>query len=348
MGELGLELNALMHQGWAHAWVPMCRYLRGEGEVAQLCAELKKGLNISIEVDDLANQCAALNHLANVAVREHQVEESARLAVQAFDTVWRYQVLVPFLQIGLVDAAEAALFALEQGATSVPRSKLLRIVRLGSFKARALSRLYPYMKGPALRVTARSLRLRKGMAAAEPVFLQAIEILEKGPNRWELGVACFDAAVALPHRRAQLLARAREIFTAIGARAELRRVQRLEVEGAPLLKQPAALPSATATSAQALRLVAPASPSAGRPTPRAASMAGDVAAGLVPHRVADAEDLRPGEEQGALVARHVAHHQLGPVVPGDVGQRAQRASTAAGSAPPPPRGGGSSGRWHRV
>ncbi len=152
------------------------------------------------------------------------------MSVRAFETVWKYQVLVPFLQIGLVDAAEAALFALEEGATSVPRSKLLRIVRLGSFKARALARIYTYLKGPALRVTARARRLRKGPAAAEPLFLQAISHLEKGPNRWELGVACLDAAVALPHRRAQLLARAREIFTAIGAKAELRRVQRLEGE----------------------------------------------------------------------------------------------------------------------
>jgi adenylate cyclase len=254
MGELGVELNAVMHQGWAHAWVPMCRYLRGEGPVTAICAELEKALAISIEVDDLANQCAALSHLANVYVREHQVEEAARVAVRAFDTVWKYQVLVPFLQIALVDAAEAALLALEEGAVSVPRSKLLRIVRVGAFKARALSRIYPYMKGPSLRVTARSIKLRKGMAAAEPMFLEAISVLEKTPNRWELGVACYDAAVALPHRRAQLLARAREIFTAIGAGGELRRVQRLEGEGAPLLKQPAALPVTSASSAQTLRL----------------------------------------------------------------------------------------------
>jgi class 3 adenylate cyclase/tetratricopeptide (TPR) repeat protein len=233
MGELGRELSALMHQGWAHAWVPMCRYLRGEGDVARICAQLEKGLEISTQVDDLANQCAALNHLANIAVREHLPEEAARISVRAFDTVWRYQVLVPFLQIGLVDAAEAALFALEQGATSVPRSKLLRIVRLGTFKARALAHIYSYLKGPALRVTARARRLLKGPAAAEPLFLRAISLLERGPNRWELGVAYLDAAVALPHRRPALLARAREIFTAVGAQAELRRVRRLEPE-APL------------------------------------------------------------------------------------------------------------------
>ncbi|WP_225411860.1 AAA family ATPase [Stigmatella hybrida] len=255
MGELGSELNALMHQGWAHAWVPFCQYLRGEGEVEALSAEMEKGLRISIEVKDLANQCASLNHLAQLAVREHMVEESAQMAVRAFETVWSYQVLVPFLQIGLVDAVEAALFALEEGATSVPRAKLLRIVRLGGFKARAISRLYPYMRGPAQRVTARALRLRKGVAAAEPAFQQALDLLEKGPNRWETGVACFDAAVALPHRRAELLARAREIFTAIGARAELRRVERLEQADTPSLPRPRpALPASSERSAEPLGL----------------------------------------------------------------------------------------------
>jgi hypothetical protein len=113
-------------------------------------------------------------------------------------------------------------------------------VHLGTFKARALSCIYTYMKGPALRVTARALKLRKGTAAAEPMFLRAISLLEQGPNRWELGVACFDAAVALPHRRAQLLMRAQEIFTAMGAQAELRRVQRLEGEALEASRAPGA------------------------------------------------------------------------------------------------------------
>ncbi|MBJ6764133.1 AAA family ATPase [Myxococcaceae bacterium JPH2] len=228
MRTIGVELNALMHQGWAHSWSPMCRYLLGQGDVGELCAELEQGLRISVEVDDLANQCASLNHLANVTVREHQVEEAALVAVRAFSTIWSYQVLVPFLQVGLVDAAEAALFALEEGATVVPRAELWRVVRRSCFKARAIARLYPYLKGPALRVTARALRLRKGVAAAEPVFLEAIAVLEASPNRWETGVAYFDAAVALPHRRAAFLARARALFTDIGARAELRRIDRLE------------------------------------------------------------------------------------------------------------------------
>jgi hypothetical protein len=90
--------------------------------------------------------------------------------------------------------------------------------------------MYPYLLGPALRVTARALALKKGVRAAEPMFERALKVLEASPNRWETGVAYYDAAVALPHRRAELLARARDIFTRIHAHAELRRVERLEAE----------------------------------------------------------------------------------------------------------------------
>jgi hypothetical protein len=238
MGALGRELNALMHQGWALAWEPFCRYLLGRGEVQALRDEMEQGLRISGEVNDLANQCAALNHLANVAVREGEVEEAARAAVRGFDSMWRYHVLVPFLQVGLVDAAEAALFALEGGAQSVPRRKLLRVARLSCMKARLLGRLYPYLKGPALRVTARYRCLTRGPRAAEPLFQEAMDCLERTPNRWELGVACFDAAVALPHRREELLTRARALFTEIHAEAELRRVRRLEEAAPPRLPVP--------------------------------------------------------------------------------------------------------------
>jgi len=233
MGALGRQVNALMHQAWAHAWVPFCRYLLGEQPAAEVRPELRQALEMSVQVNDLANQCAALNHLAVVAVREGDVEEAARAAVAAFSSVWRYQVLVPFLQIGLVDAAEAALFALENGAKSVPRGALLRIVRRGAFKARLIGRMYPYLRGPALRVTARAMVLQRGPAEAAPIFDEAIALLEATPNRWELGVTLLDAAAALPGRRAQLAARAREVLSAIGARAELRRLERLEEVSAP-------------------------------------------------------------------------------------------------------------------
>jgi hypothetical protein len=114
----------------------------------------------------------------------------------------------------------------------VPREKLWAIVRRCAFKARALGKLYPYLRGPAMRVTARAKALKRGAKAAEPLFDRAMKVLEATPNRWETGVAYYDAAVALPHRRAELLARAREVFLSIGARAELRRVERVEAEAA--------------------------------------------------------------------------------------------------------------------
>jgi serine/threonine protein kinase/tetratricopeptide (TPR) repeat protein len=227
MGALGLQLNALMHQGWSHAWAPFCRYLLGTQDAASVSAEIEKAHGISVQVKDLANQCAALNHLANIAVREEQPEEAAQLADRVFRSIWRYHVLVPFLQIGLVDTAEAALYALETGATSVKRSRLLKIVRLSLLKAQFVAGRYPYLAGPTLRVKARYARLRGRTQEAESLFRRALEVLKDTPNRWEKGVVCYDAAVALPHLREEMLEKAEVIFTAIGAEAELRRVRRL-------------------------------------------------------------------------------------------------------------------------
>jgi hypothetical protein len=92
-----------------------------------------------------------------------------------------------------------------------------------------------------MRVTARAKALKKGAKAAEPLFQRALKVLEATPNRWETGVAYLDAAVALPHRRAELLARAREVFVAIDAQAELRRVDRLEAEAGVLAPAMAAV-----------------------------------------------------------------------------------------------------------
>jgi len=76
-------------------------------------------------------------------------------------------------------------------------------------------------------VKARYARLRGRTQEAESLFRRALEVLKDTPNRWEKGVVCYDAAVALPHLREEMLEKAEVIFTAIGAEAELRRVRRL-------------------------------------------------------------------------------------------------------------------------
>lgn len=228
MGNYGVQLKAIMHQGWELAWAPMCQYLLGKSDAATTRANLDKALDLSALAKDLANQCAALQHACNVAVRDGQVEASAGLAMRTSECISRYLVQVPFLQIANVDAAEAALFALENSASSVSKGTLLRIARKGfSAELRFWGRQYPYLVGPSLRVQARYKALRNGPKAAEPIFRKAIEILEKTPNRWETGVAYFDAAVALPELREAYARQARLIFEEIGVVAELRRMDRV-------------------------------------------------------------------------------------------------------------------------
>lgn len=226
MAAVARVLEARRHLAWSHGWAPMCRYLLGRSDADAVRVELEEGLATSLEMKDQANICTATNHLANLAVREGDVEAAAAAAVAAFEAVWAYQVMVPFCQKGLIDSAEAALFALERGAVGVSRRRLRRVVWLARHKAALIGRLYPYLRGPALRVRARDLRLRKGVQAAEPVFDEALRVLAASPNPWEYGVALYDASEALPHRREALRAQARAVFEKHGIQAELRRMER--------------------------------------------------------------------------------------------------------------------------
>lgn len=226
MGDLSLELNARRHHAWRLSWAPYCRFLLGQTPGERVLVELEEAHTISASLYDLANQCAALNHQANVAVRMADPERAAQAALRAFRCVWGYHVLVPFLQIGLVDSAEAALYALEQGARSVPAWRLRWIVRLGVLKARALGVIYPALDGPARRMGACWVAWRLGPKAAAPRFERALERLAQGPNRLDYGIALLDAARWLGH--AEYARQAREVLSGLGVQAELARLETVE------------------------------------------------------------------------------------------------------------------------
>jgi tetratricopeptide (TPR) repeat protein len=224
LGAYGVELNAVMFQGWSKSWAPFCRYLVGEQDAESVLRELEEATELSARAKDVANTAAALMHMAAVAIREGQVERSAGLAVRTFECIDHYLVQVPFLQAALVDAGDAALLAVEKGAMSVPRGRLLQIARKSWKKARRMSGHYTYLLGPSLRLQARYVQVTQGAAAAESLFDNAISVLERTPNRWETAVALLEASHALPARRDDLRRRARKIIEEIGAVVELRRL----------------------------------------------------------------------------------------------------------------------------
>ncbi len=226
LGKTGDEINAQMHQGWAKTWIPLCQWMLGQADEATTLASHERALELSARARDLANTVATLMHMSTVAVREGHVERSAGMAVRTHEAVSRYLVGVPFLQAAWVTAAEAALFALENDARSVRRSTLLRIARQSCGRARLVGKIFPYLRGPALRVTARLAALEKRTQKADRLFRQAIDLLERSPNRWETGVAYYDGSRALPERRQHYAAEARRIFESLGAVSELRRMER--------------------------------------------------------------------------------------------------------------------------
>ncbi|MBK9648001.1 MAG: AAA family ATPase [Deltaproteobacteria bacterium] len=217
MGELARSLNAKRHQAWRLSWSPMCRYLLGVTGAQQALEELEEAHSISASLADLANQCAALNHQANIHVLEEDAEGAAKAAVRAFGGVWRYHILVPFLQIGLVDAGEAALYALSHGAKGVPAWRLRVIVTLCMMKAQVLGILYPYLRGPALRLRARWRQWRLGPEAAMRLYERALAVLRTQPNPYELAVTLQAAAEATTgDRREALLAELAQVRSGLG------------------------------------------------------------------------------------------------------------------------------------
>ncbi len=226
LGKTGDEIHSVMHQGWAHTWIPLCRWMLGQADEASTLQSHERALELAARARDLANTVATLMHMSTVAVREGHVERSAGMAVRTHEAVSRYLVGVPFLQCAWVTVAEAALFALENQARSVRRSTLLRIARQACRRARWIGKAFPYLRGPALRVAARLAAYEGRKAAADRLFREAIDLLERSPNRWETGVAYYDASRALPERSQHYAEQARRIFESLGMASELRRMDR--------------------------------------------------------------------------------------------------------------------------
>lgn len=226
MGQYGEQLNMVMHRGWHEAWAPFCRYLTGELDAESTQKALDRAIEFSARAKDVANTVASLQHMANLAVREGQVERAAGLAVRTHECVSRYLVLVPFLQRARIDAAEAAIFALENNAVSVKKSRLRGIVKDGYRAVAVMGLMYPFLKPLAMRLRARYVAHVRGEKAAAGLFRKAITAAEMTPNRWEIAQVWYDAAKCLPGQRAECRDQARRIFTELGAVAELRRLER--------------------------------------------------------------------------------------------------------------------------
>ena len=218
MSALARDAGGAMHVAWSQAWTPYVRYLRGAIGAAEARRELTAAMEASRVVRDVANQTAAQAHLAALGVDEKDPLAAADAAEALFETLRRYRVQVPFLQVGLVDAAEAALVALERGGTALDgarRRRLGRIVRGALARLSHAARRYPMLMGPTLRVRARALSFAGRQDQARKTVVRAVAVLQQSPNRLWLFQACRDAALLLEDERPAYQRRAAELGAAL-------------------------------------------------------------------------------------------------------------------------------------
>jgi class 3 adenylate cyclase/tetratricopeptide (TPR) repeat protein len=227
--ELAGELNSKLHLAWAKCWRPFYRYLLGREEPEQAKQEVRKAIPFATESSDFGTQILAQSHLCAIAVREGDATSAGWLADQTMAALRKHRANLPIRtpQIAWVHAAEAALFALEQGCDAIPAKRLHGIVKRGMNYSIRLGRRYPYVLGPGLRVKACYRAFTKGAKHSRTLFEQAFKVMDGSPDRWQAGIAYYEAARVFPENADEYAAKARAIFEKHGIVAELRRLERL-------------------------------------------------------------------------------------------------------------------------
>jgi tetratricopeptide (TPR) repeat protein len=234
MAALAGDVGVVMHSAWCLSWAPYVRYLRGAVPANQAKRDLERAVVLSQTVHDVANQAAAQSHMAAICVAEGDAPAAARAALRLYRTLSRYRVQVPFLQVGLVNAVEAALLALgtpqEQTTTAAAttatttsatgrrrRRALQSVVQRSLKRLDSLSRSYPHLRPPTLRAQALAAAHHGQVDRARALALQAVTLLEASPNRLWLLAAYRDAAALLVDhaQRGELLHKAEDLSQAL-------------------------------------------------------------------------------------------------------------------------------------
>jgi serine/threonine protein kinase/tetratricopeptide (TPR) repeat protein len=218
MSVVARDVGGAMHLAWCLSWRPYVAYLRGTLSADEARRELDQASSMSESVHDIANQTAAQSHIAAICVREGDCEAAAQAARRLSNTLSRYSVQVPFLQIGLVDAAEAALTGLGAKCDGPQSAELRDIMQRSLRRLSHLTPAYPYLRAPAMRVEALAAAHFGKPDKAYALITKAVGLLEASPNRLWLASAYQAAATIIADRRSEFLLKAQQLAESLNLR----------------------------------------------------------------------------------------------------------------------------------
>jgi tetratricopeptide (TPR) repeat protein len=222
-----LEDLAEKHQAnrfiaWTSYSIPFYRYLLGEMISSSARAAIKRGIQMAEDINDLLAVATGWNFLCIISIRENDLEKIYDDTLENFKHINKLNLFVPDTHIAYAHSADGALICLQNG---IGKQRILKkIIRIAVKKLLNWGKTFSYVYGPAIRIQAQYFDYLGKKDLARKWHLKSIETHEKTDNRWELGLAYFEAAKSMEDQRENFLEKAESVFKDKNILVELERL----------------------------------------------------------------------------------------------------------------------------
>ncbi|MDH4261545.1 MAG: AAA family ATPase [Spirochaetia bacterium] len=220
--ELAEKNQAKRYIAWGNVSIPFAEYQLGLLNADEAREKIKYGIELCKEVNDISAICTSWHYLTVISIRNDDRDQLLIDVLENYKHISAYNMFIPDSHIAYSSAAEGAIILLKNGLGK--KSKLHKIIQVSIKRLLNWGKTFPYVYGPAVRVQAQYFDFLGKKEKARQWHLNSINFHDQTENRWETGLAYFEAGKALEDKREKFIDIAESIFKEKGMVVELNRV----------------------------------------------------------------------------------------------------------------------------
>jgi tetratricopeptide (TPR) repeat protein len=220
--ELAEKHQAKRYIAWAKLSIPFAEYQLGILDGNETRKQILYAIDLCKEVNDISAICTAWHYLCTIAIRDNDIEQLHSDVLENYKHISNYSMFMPDSHIAYSSASEGAITLLKNGMGN--KKALNKIIKTSVKKLMNWGKTFPYVYGPAVRVHAQYLDYQGRKDKAREQHLKSVNVHEKTENRWETGLAYFEAGKALDDKQEKFIDKAEAIFKEKNLVVELRRI----------------------------------------------------------------------------------------------------------------------------